>query len=179
LQPCETNYSLLRPSSFLLHTIYLWGIRLSDDPNLQIYESGAAERALQESGKALCALDLSSALHNLQAEVLLSNYFFTCGRLVEGQYHAASAASLAISLGLHKMPPSELPYMDTIERGERNLAFWTVLITDKVVAIILDSPANIACASTDGDGIEVSTPWPLEREEYEQASQVLLALIRR
>jgi hypothetical protein len=174
LHPYEAGHRA-RPAPFLLYAVYLWGIRLSDDPNIQVHEAGAVNRALQESGQALSIDHPQAAMHSLQAEVLLAYYFFYSGRLLEGQYHAASASSLAISLGLHRMyantgelqlPPSQ----DSVEDGERNLAIWVAVVLDKAWAIILDSQNNIACPSSNGHGIEVVTPWPLEQEDYDQVT---------
>jgi hypothetical protein len=160
-----------RPSSALLVCVYLWGIRLSDNPNLRAQEPNALSRAVQEVSGALSSSHPQKEMHTLQAQLLLATYFFSSGRLVEGQYHVSSASSLAMSIGLHHQYPlvntTIPPSRDSIEDGERILAMWTVLLLDKSWALALDAPPNIPCC-IDDDTVRIETPWPLEVQEYEK-----------
>ncbi|KAI5116880.1 hypothetical protein M0805_009862 [Coniferiporia weirii] len=98
-----------RPHPALLHTIFLWALRLSRTPELMQHESLYLQRAILALQDALGGspdLDAPSLaqrrVHAMQAEVLLARYFFSLGRLLEGRYHANAAVSLAVSCGLHR-----------------------------------------------------------------------------
>jgi hypothetical protein len=100
------------------------------------------------------------------------------GRIMEGSYHASTAVALALQWGLHKqgserrdvgtglegsftLPPAQ----DTIERGERILAFWQVFCLDRCWSAALHRPSLIS----DGPGglSSIIVPWPQDIIEYE------------
>lgn len=116
-----------RPAPSLLSTMYLFGIHLSQDPEIKRHEKTYFDLAIQH-----VAQDTSSTtthpkhrLHVIQAEVLLTHYFFGNKRPVEGKYHSNAAYSLAIASGIHRMktrnpPESTLPTAaDDIEEVRR------------------------------------------------------------
>jgi hypothetical protein len=112
----------------------------------------------------------SHRLHIIQAEVLLSNYFFANQRTLEGGYHANSAYSLAVASGIHNMqtrnpPESKLPpVLDDIEEGERVNACWAIFTLDRGWAGALGFNSNITC--TVGGNVVLTTPMPREIDEY-------------
>ena len=124
----------------------------------------------------------------VQAEVLLSNYFFAVGRLLEGRYHCGAATSLTISCHLNIITRGSAQFaaggsgrsdMDhVVAEGERINAFWTVYALDTSWAVALGSPS--AMSQTSGGSIAITTPWPLGMTEYEQVnSRENSTLLRR
>jgi hypothetical protein len=179
-----------RPSSALLSTIYLWGLHLSGSEALREHESTFRSRALQHTSNALSDSHPQRFLHALQAEILLSYYFFRNGRFVEGKYHCSAAVSLAFSGGLNQIrsaqgaspnigfvgnrTPSLPPPRDLVDEGERINGFWAALVLDKCWSVVLGLPSNF----TDDDalGTRIDTPWPLDNLSYEQVCLVLFNL---
>ncbi|KAF7315818.1 Zn(2)-C6 fungal-type domain-containing protein [Mycena indigotica] len=157
-----------RPLPALLTTAYLWGLRLSNQPMLQAQEPVFLARALQQTANGLSSPHPDRVLHTLQAELLLTYYFFASGRFLEGKYHASACVSLALSTGLHtirstSMSPSNMlaPSRDAVEEGERIHAWWTVVILDNTWAVALEEGPHLDLNAN------VDTPWPLEIEQYE------------
>ncbi|KXN90893.1 hypothetical protein AN958_03423 [Leucoagaricus sp. SymC.cos] len=162
-----------RPSPSLLSTMYLFGIHLSQDPEMKRHERTYFDLSIQ-----LVSQDTSSTathpkhrLHIIQAEVLLAYYFFSNKRPMEGKYHSYAAFSLAIASGIHRMrvrnpPESTLsPATDDIEEGERVNAYWAVFCLDKEWSAVFNCNPNITCPSP--AGTRILTPLPREIEEYE------------
>ncbi|KAF8153414.1 hypothetical protein B0H34DRAFT_784478 [Crassisporium funariophilum] len=162
-----------RPAPALILTVYLWGIRISNDPSVKSNEATYLTRAIQEAATALSGNHPKKIMHSLQAEILLANYFFANGRFFEGKYHVANAVSTAVSAGLHKIrssqpsPTTISPPNDPIEEGERIIGAWTVFNLDKCWAIALESTPNFE-HSSHTLAAKVDTPWPLEMEEFEK-----------
>ncbi|KAJ7255072.1 hypothetical protein B0H12DRAFT_539569 [Mycena haematopus] len=159
-----------RPSPALLSTVYLWGLRLSGEPDLMAQEPAFLARALNLTSKGLSDTHPHKIMHTLQAEVLLSYFFFASGRALEGKYHAAGAISLSLSSSLHLIrsenhpPPGILhPPADAVEEGERIHAWWAIIILDSAFAVGLCETPGIAHRDS---LFVVDTPWPLECEDY-------------
>jgi len=170
-----------RPSPALLTTVYLWGVHLSRSQSLMAHENTVLSRALQQTANALSGIHPHRVIHCYQAEILLSYYFFSNGRFLDGKYHVTSAVSLAVSSGLHKIrsaqptptvghvvSPLQRP-RDVIEEGERIRGCWTGVILDKCWAVALGTVPNMICP-TEMVGAQLDTPWPLEMREYEQVT---------
>lgn len=176
----------------LLNAIYLWGAHLSTSPNLRMYEPAFLERvtgALSSTPRE----PSSTVVHLIQAEVLVSNYFFTMSRFLEGRYHCSAAVALALSCRLTKIRSSAdqgrglaarqpvhgrdytlPPPRDAIEEGERIRGFWFVYALDKAWAVALGSPPHFNGSGDTQVGSRVDTPWPLEMAQYEAVSSTLL-----
>ncbi|KAJ7656227.1 hypothetical protein B0H17DRAFT_1265230 [Mycena rosella] len=159
-----------RPSPALLSTVYLWGLRLSNQPNLLAQESAFLTRAVHLTGQGLSDTHPQRVMHTLQAEILLAYFFFASGRALEGKYHTAAAISLSLSSSLHLIrsethssPGILPPARDATEEGERIHAWWTVMILDKCWAVGLSEEPGFA--HRDNLAI-VDTPWPLEVDDY-------------
>ncbi|KAL0060225.1 hypothetical protein AAF712_012980 [Marasmius tenuissimus] len=113
----------------------------------------------------------------IQANVLLANYSFLKGKMVEGRYHTNTAVSLILSSGLHRGSRSLLsPARDTVHEGERINAVFTVLALNAAWTAIDDtgSPA-IDWHSPDW---RVELPWPLEIEQYRMVGDTLISMAR-
>ncbi|KAJ7636357.1 hypothetical protein FB45DRAFT_1001500 [Roridomyces roridus] len=155
------------------------GTRQAAHPSSAILRlsSGIHEQSCLARTLSLASTDLSSAhphkaLHTLQAEILLAFYFFSSGRFVEGKYHTASAAALALSSSLHLIRSANVhapsvgqlpPPRDAVEEGERIHACWMTTILDNLWAAALKQEPARDLQSTSFD-----TPWPLELQDYEQ-----------
>ncbi|KAJ6624151.1 hypothetical protein B0H10DRAFT_1908605 [Mycena sp. CBHHK59/15] len=162
-----------RPSPALLTTIYLWGLRLSNLPHLMSQEPVFLSRALKLTAQALSGIHPQKVMHTLQAEVLLSYFFFASGRFLEGKYHTAAAISLGLSSGLNLIRSAYAsshgplpPPRDAVEEGERIHACWIGLILDKSWSVALGEDPNME--HRDDNECVLDTPWPLEMEDYEK-----------
>ncbi|KAJ7118142.1 hypothetical protein C8R44DRAFT_790329 [Mycena epipterygia] len=185
-----------RPSPALLSAVYMWGSRLShaQEPRHPVYNEDAfLVCTLQNIHQDLGGQHPHRVLHTIQAEVLLSIYYLTLGRPVEGIYHSSAAVSLAISAGLHLIQPHsqssslqpssqsssqftmqpcfgvlETPFppaASPLEEGERIHAFWTVVIVNNYWVAAHGSPSAIPYHDT-----PIDTPWPRDLADYREAS---------
>jgi hypothetical protein len=191
MQPMLPNRSpdhhVVSPSPALLNAVYMWGAHLSGDSPT---EGKFKYRALH-----CAATDLlpshphpQSFLHTLQAEVLISYYFFRTGHFLEARAHTATAVALALGGGLHQIRSLHNPDVplieitrehenglqlrapaDAIEEGERINAFWAVFMLQKSLAVALEPPSRI-CGVLEAGGMQIDTPWPLELDEYKKGS---------
>lgn len=170
----------------LLSTVYAWGAALTDNPDLKQNSEGYVKRATQLVSAALRGggnLSRTNVVHVIQSEVLLASYFFNSGMFVEGRQHVATAVSLVLSHGLHKIashtlsdpslmhlvPAADMemslpPAVDRIEEGERICAFWQVYILDKTWSAVLGRPSLLVENGTVSSSVD--TPWPLATEQY-------------
>lgn len=168
--------------SLLLRAVYVWGAALTSNPDLKQHSDGYLKRATQLASTALRGGG-NLARTNVVHVILLSKYFYNSGMFVEGRHHAASAVSLVLSHGLHKIAshtlsdPSHLhlipaadielslpPAMDRIEEGERICAFWQVFILDKTWSAVLGRSSLMIENGTISSSVD--TPWPLATEQY-------------
>ncbi|KAH7912432.1 hypothetical protein BJ138DRAFT_1004480 [Hygrophoropsis aurantiaca] len=161
----------------LTNAIFLWACYISRPGPLSQHESHYLNRALEALTDALQYHN--RVLDVIQASCLLSVYFLSNGRALEGSYHANAAASLAVQCGLHgalftrptfettsAIPSFRLePAKDVIEQGERILTFWQVFVLDRCWSVVLQKPVTIP-ESPDGYA-SILMPWPQEMEEYE------------
>lgn len=166
-------------SPALRDTVYLWGAHLSTSPNISVFHTTFASRALQSTAQALSGPHSRKVVQLIQAEVLLAHYFFRNARILEGKYHTSAAVSLVLSAGLHKIrsPESQAvvpllgldsilePPLDAVEEGERINAFWTVLILNNCWTTADGSPSNLSYGAP---GSRIDTPWPLDITTYNQ-----------
>lgn len=121
-----------------------------------------------------------SLLHCVQAEILLSQYFFINGRSLEGNYHISNAVSMVFGAGFHKIRSADMysfegragmqslpPPIDPVEEGERANALWQVVVMNSCWTGVDGSPSNIAYDVLDS---RIDTPWPLDAEDYSQVN---------
>ncbi|KAJ7595951.1 Zn(2)-Cys(6) binuclear cluster domain-containing protein [Mycena floridula] len=161
-----------RPSPAVLSVAYLWGISLSQSRTYTVREPEYLARSLHNVANALSHDHPDKILHSIQASVLISQYFFRCGRMLEGKYNLDTAVSLVIANGLHaiRSPHSAAPRSyhgrpNQIDEGERINAFWTVFTLHNCWSCLMDGPAS---QFFDNPGAHVDTPWPLDTEQYEK-----------
>ncbi|THH31391.1 hypothetical protein EUX98_g2774 [Antrodiella citrinella] len=162
----------------LMNAIYLWACFLSRPGQLYEHEGLYLSRALAAVNDAIA--NPAKAVDFIQASCLLSVYFLSNGRLLEGSYHASAAASLALQWGLHQIGRDDFvgsmsserestfrlePAKDSIEQGERILAFWQVFNLDRCWSVALQRPATIPDSKHPWTAI--TTPWPQRMEDYE------------
>lgn len=178
--------SFTRPASeqhhpCLTNAVFLWACYISRPGPLSEHESHYLIRSLEALSDALQYNN--RVLDVIQASCLLSVYFLSNGRALEGSYHAAAAASLTMQCGLHGaimnrsvfestgvMAPLQLePAKDAVEQGERILTFWQVFVLDRCWSTVLQKPATIP-GGPEGS-LSIVMPWPQGMEEYDSASQ--------
>ncbi|KAJ3777922.1 hypothetical protein FB446DRAFT_783791 [Lentinula raphanica] len=170
-----------RPSPALLNTAYLWGAHLSPLDALRVNETVFLKRALQQvSVEIPSAIHSTQIMHTIQAEVLLSMYFFQKNQLLEAEFHLNGAVSLAQSAGFHHIRSDRIfsspvvsvhmetemfvpPARDVIEEGERINGFWAVYCLHRLISITLGT-APKCFGGLDTPCREIDTPWPQEYE---------------
>ncbi|KAI5119169.1 hypothetical protein M0805_008652 [Coniferiporia weirii] len=92
------------PHDCLLSAISLWAYRLlSPGTQYPTQEHIYLARALATLPSALASAAPHHRVQAVQAELLLSLYFFHEARLLEGRYHASAAAAAALGCGLHRI----------------------------------------------------------------------------
>ncbi|KAJ6564002.1 hypothetical protein B0H19DRAFT_1258520 [Mycena capillaripes] len=99
-------------------------------------------------------------LDTIQTEILLSLYYLHTALPVQGRYHAAAAASLALVTELHQQHnPNEQdtfalgdqvlpPTANALEIAERVDAFWSVVIINNYWAVAQGSPSAASATIT-------------------------------
>ncbi|OBZ78443.1 hypothetical protein A0H81_02007 [Grifola frondosa] len=124
----------------LVQAVYLWGSHLSVSDVSRARAPSFLSRSLQEVSKSVPSIVTETSdyrvVQTIQAEVLLSNYFFTTGRFLEGRYHSLAAVALVTGSRLHQLGSNMDPIMETtgnmesVTFGENVCAFWTVYTLD-------------------------------------------------
>ncbi|KAJ7921352.1 hypothetical protein B0H13DRAFT_2416594 [Mycena leptocephala] len=152
----------------LLNVMYLWGVHLSKDARITVYEPAFLAHALRSTA-GIC---------------LLAYYFIRNARFLEGKYHTSAAVSIAVSAGLHRIRarqedgPIETPSFSNAlppakcaaEEGERISAFWSVLNLNNCWAGTDGSPSNVSYGEP---GLKIDTPWPLDTSDYVERPHLL------
>jgi hypothetical protein len=159
----------------LMNAMYLWACFMSRPEALSQHEEhylGLALEALPEGLR-----NGEKVIDIIQGSCLLSMYFLSNGRVLEGGYHASAAASLAVQSGLHLNVPRGQPLslgskdVDSkpsrlgVQDGDHILTFWQVYNLDRCWSVILRKPAIIP----DGHDprYSISCPWPQDLADYE------------
>jgi hypothetical protein len=172
-----------RPSPGLANAIYLIGSYLSDSQSFKVYEPIFLQRALQHIASEVSSGVGPDLIHTIQAEVILTNYFFRHNRFLEAEVHINTAVSLSLSCDLHKLRSSRsrspralgfstaseifLPAAASpIEEGERICAFWAVFSLQRLLTVSLRKQSN-TYGILDSPATEIDTPWPQEMSEYQ------------
>ncbi|KAK7036191.1 Zn(2)-C6 fungal-type domain-containing protein [Favolaschia claudopus] len=171
----------------LLNVLYLFGVHLSEDPDITVYEPAFLAHALRSTASSLTGSHPRTILHSIQAEVLLAYYFIRNARFLEGKYHISAAVSIVLSAGLHRIRsphasnPSAFgqgglgtlpPPRDAREEGERIAAFWAVLSINNCWAHRDGTLSNISYHEG-STMLTIDTPWPLENSDYVEQPQLL------
>ncbi|KAF5379556.1 hypothetical protein D9757_009251 [Collybiopsis confluens] len=169
-----------QPFPSILSSCQLLGAYLSPVNELSALQTAFLSQAMYDvsSGLAREQTHLGrSLLHCIQAEVLLSQYFFINGRILEGQYRLSNAVSMTLGAGFHKIRStamhtfgtsgmsSLLPPVDPVEEGERINALWQVVIMNCCWSAATASVSNIAYEPSQS---RIDAPWPLDSGSYSQ-----------
>ncbi|KAF9018505.1 hypothetical protein BDZ89DRAFT_1044453 [Hymenopellis radicata] len=165
----------VRPLDALMNAILLWGSHLSDITGTNAYEPNFLALAVRDAAQGLASGHPQAVMHSIQAEVLLSHYFYRQSRFLEGKYHASIAVSLVLSSHLHKIQSVDEPLdvtslpppTDAVDEGERINGFWTVFILSNCWAAVEGSPSPFQFTSSSPEA-RIDLPWPLEIESYAQ-----------
>lgn len=151
-----------RPIPALHLAALLWGIHLSPSQEVQAYEGICLADVVQNTAQGL-ASSVShpyGVIQYIQAEVLVAQYFFRAGKILEGKYHTSAAAALVLSSGLHKFNPTS---NDFVAEGERINGMWTVFMLNNCWTATDGSASNF---SLDMEGSRIDAPWPMEMMKY-------------
>lgn len=120
----------------------------------------------------------------MQAEILLANYFFCLGQVVEGLYHSDAAVSISMTIGLHRTglhdSSSErsslmkgglnlTPPSSATDFGDRVRTFWEAFNLDSCWNAALNKTKSLSDDRARGTQIDVS--WPLD--SYPPVSNLL------
>ncbi|KAL7414128.1 hypothetical protein BDY24DRAFT_414809 [Mrakia frigida] len=177
-----------RPAPALLFAIYTAASRFS--PNAEI-------RDLEDTFLALTRRHLEIGIgsysdqrlvHCIQGSTLLSSYFYSKSRYLEGWVQGGTSLRISQACRLHRLSAAEIsfamrcfaegapvqsepaawsstwpsvalsPPKDGVELGERVWAFW--------VAFILDQTGSIATGRSGLDHAQIETPFPRPLEDY-------------
>ncbi|KAE9406851.1 hypothetical protein BT96DRAFT_971617 [Gymnopus androsaceus JB14] len=171
-----------RPTSALSAAMALLGAYLSPSPNILHLKEMYLSKAVQAASLGLSESHPQKILHTLQANVLISHYFFLHGRNLEGRWHLDNAVSLILSARMHRIRSSQIqdpqfispsstttlpPARNVAEEGDRMNAMWTVLALNCLWSAAEGVPASIAYTTEQG---RVDTPWPLDPNSYTDAT---------
>jgi hypothetical protein len=135
-------------------------------------------------------------MYTIQAQVLLSYYFFWTGHFMAARTHAATAVALATGGGLHHIRSLHRSYVAVIgvteneggriflpvpsdaEEGERINSFWAVFMLQQNLSVALNPAARVY---GEFEAVHIDMPWPLEMEQYRQVSmrQYYLTVARK
>ncbi|CCM06514.1 uncharacterized protein FIBRA_08786 [Fibroporia radiculosa] len=162
----------------LLNAVYLWGAHLSEDSILMSYEQVFLTRAVQPLARG----GDHSPLHVIQTEILVANYFFDAGRLLEGRYHCSGAVAIVLGCRLHQTQSAQLalfpvdalrppefslpPARNAAEEKERIDAFWHAFILEVCWAACMRASSQFGTSCTG----EVDAPWPYDMDNIPDAS---------
>lgn len=160
----------------LMNAIYLWACFMSRPEALSSHEDHYLSQATEAIHAAIRGAD--RLVDCIRAMCMLSVYFMCNNRIAEGNHYASAATAMSIQCGLHRPitsvrgswgidSSSELllpPAHDSLEEGERTLAFWQVYNLDRCWSVVLNKPPMYP----DGRNASTSinTPWPLGMAEY-------------
>ncbi|KAK7040796.1 hypothetical protein VNI00_009702 [Paramarasmius palmivorus] len=166
------------PSPALRSATYLMGAYLNLDINVAAQAKHLLKQALHDVTHGLSVDHPQRILHLVQGEVLLAQYFFLNGRLIEGKYRISTAISLVLGARFHKIraaehspPPGRSglrnlpPPTDALEELEQVNALWTVLILNHCWNAADGATPDI---SYDRPESRIDAPWPLDISHQSQ-----------
>ncbi|KAJ4477142.1 hypothetical protein J3R30DRAFT_170644 [Lentinula aciculospora] len=178
-----------RPTIALSSSMVLIGAyfrhHVSQNPNItsELVE-GYLSKAIQTTSVGLSESHPHQILHTIQSHILIAQYFFLLRRALEGKWHLNKAVSLVLSARMHRIRSSLvlqnvpatsaihattwLPAaQNTSEEVEQINAMWNVLAMNCLWSAMEGVPASIAYTTDQG---RVDTPWPLDTDNYSNAT---------
>ncbi|KAJ6476886.1 hypothetical protein C8R45DRAFT_1008150 [Mycena sanguinolenta] len=158
-----------RPSTAVFCAVSLCGAHISQTQFLLSLEPIFLRRARQYIATEISVdMDLTNHLHTIQALVLLSTYLMRIKRLLEAEFYANGAVTLALGHQLHKITRevSSTTSGSTREEGERVRAFWAVACLQTQLNFSLNT-ARCASSILDFAMDDIDTPWPFKPDDYE------------
>lgn len=175
-----------RPTPGLLHVVHLMGVHFSQPESQQGQESALLMKAVQYVSTDLLGTHPNKVFQTLQAQILLAYYFFRVAAILEAKVHTSAAVSLALGSGLHRIRSSSIsapstiaiiqdqpyalpPPTSSLQEAERINAFWSVLMLHKFVTVSLENPSNV-CGALEAPGMQIDTPWPVNLDDFKEAS---------
>ncbi|KAJ1306219.1 hypothetical protein OPQ81_010927 [Rhizoctonia solani] len=167
----------------LFNAMLLLGCHFISEPELQFWENMFYERTKLEIEANIARAHLNdkskyNPLHHLQAMVMLGQWFYLKGRLLEGHVYVTRATRFAIALGLHELDSRIYGHYvatykekshrglerwsprDPIELGEAINLWWSCFLRDYGGTILNGIPPSISLE-------EITTVWPVALSQYE------------
>ncbi|KAJ1309500.1 hypothetical protein OPQ81_006275 [Rhizoctonia solani] len=167
----------------LFNAMLLLGCHFISEPELQFWENMFYERTKLEIEANIARAHSNdrskyNPLYHLQAMVMLGQWFYLKGRLLEGYVYATRATRLAVALGLHELDSRIYDHYvgtnqgssrtvverwrprDSIELGEAINLWWACLIRDLGGTALNGLPLSISME-------EIKTVWPVELSDFE------------
>lgn len=167
----------------LYYAMILFGCHFSLETELKFWEGMFYERTKLEIEANITRAHLNdrikyNTLHHLQAMVLLGQWYYFKGRLLEGHVYIARAVRFAVALGLHELKsriyghyvvmshePSRRGVglwkpRDPVELGEAINLWWTCFTRDFAGTLVNGLPPSISLE-------EIKTVWPVSLSEFE------------
>lgn len=176
--------------SALFNSMLLLAAYFAKDPDLKALESRFLGRTKWEIETNIERAHGSfegrrgyNALYHLQAMFLLGQYFYLCGRMLEGYVHMAQAVQFAVTLGIHRLDSRILGRYttaarfraafgrerwrprDPVELGEAINLWWVCALRDLAGAVLNGLPPSVAPD-------EISTVWPVPLSDFENAGEL-------
>ncbi|KAL1688403.1 hypothetical protein GGG16DRAFT_116034 [Schizophyllum commune] len=137
---------------FLNKELFRSSLNPSNGPVLQYSQT------LQQLATALSQDHPLCVFQTIQAEVLLSTYFFRQGHQLEGQVHAGAAGALAMGARLHKAirASGDAITVPSADDDDKINAFWEVY---GLTACWSSHFGYTSCIGADNIS-QIETPWP-------------------
>lgn len=140
------------------------------------YELVFLARAIHNTQQALLGDHPQKEIHAIQAELLLSFYFFQTGHMCEGLAHSNAAAIIVIAYRFHKIRALQSPFaacvgVDSVQEGELINACWASYLVDKSWTAIVPNSVS-AFSDEDNEDDRIDSPWPLDMAQYEAVSLI-------
>ena len=126
-----------RPTSALLTCIYFLSAYLVSSDDRQAALASLLPRTLTLVSQSLSSTHPDRTLHTLQVHILLANWFFCEGRIIEGNYQRHAAIALGIGSGIYDTNR-------TLENEsfEHIHARWACVVIDKCWSVALSSEST-------------------------------------
>ncbi|KAF5386363.1 hypothetical protein D9757_006660 [Collybiopsis confluens] len=162
------NGHYARPDTVLMSMVYVWGIHLSQDTSLKQLKEDHLAFALRELASPTQSESKShprQLLHTIQAEILVTRYLISTGKVTEGGVHISRAKAMSIAGGFLKIRSNQtFQSSPALSMGSLPLRGF---VLDKLWTVVLDE-AGTDNVCDKGLGGYLDTPWPQEFEVYEQ-----------